>query len=320
MDSKFLILLGLFVSTLLLVQGVYYFYMSVKGIPEEKINRRLVMHRGNFSNEQVMSILRREQEGWLEKNVKNLLPRLDNLITQSGLTVSTIQVTLTMLVIALFVFLIASFVFGIHGLSSIAISLVAGVAIPLLYLKIKAHNRMRHFSRQLPDALDLIVRSLKAGHPINAAMSLVANEMADPIGSEFGLTVDEMTYGNDLREALANLADRVRHPDIRYMVVTIEIQHATGGNLAEVLEGLAAIMRGRVRMFARIRSLSAEGRFSAYIVSALPFIVFIGLSFLSPEYFSDVSNDPLYWPLLIGAFCQLMVGNYIMFKMVNFKV
>lgn len=320
MDSKFLILLGLFVSILLLVQGAYYFYMSVKGYQEEKINRRLIMHRGNFSNEQVMSILRREQEGRLAKSVKNLLPRLDNLITQSGLTVSTIRASMIMLFIGFATFFILSLLFGIHGLSSIAIGIAVGIAIPVLYLKIKAHNRMRHFSRQLPDALDLIVRSLKAGHPINAAMSLVANEMADPIGSEFGLTVDEMTYGNDLREALANLAERVRHPDIRYMVVTIEIQHATGGNLAEVLEGLAAIMRGRVRMFARIRSLSAEGRFSAYIVSALPFIVFIGLSFLSPEYFSDVSNDKLYWPMLIGAFCQLMVGNYIMFKMVNFKV
>ena len=320
MDSKFLILLGLFVSILLLVQGAYYFYMSVKGYQEEKINRRLVMHRGNFSNEQVMSILRREQEGRLANSVKTLLPRLDNLITQAGLTVSTIQAAMIMFFIGFAAFFISSLLLGIHGLSSIAIGIAIGIAIPVLYLKIKAHNRMRHFSRQLPDALDLIVRSLKAGHPINAAMSLVANEMADPIGSEFGLTVDEMTYGNDLREALANLAERVRHPDIRYMVVTIEIQHATGGNLAEVLEGLAAIMRGRVRMFARIRSLSAEGRFSAYIVSALPFIVFIGLSFLSPEYFSDVSNDNLYWPMLIGAFCQLMVGNYMMFKMVNFKV
>lgn len=320
MDSKFLILLGMFVSTLLLIQGAYYFYLSVKGIPEEKINRRLVMHRSSFSNEQVMSILRREQEGRLATGIKNILPRLDNLITQSGLTVSTLQITMFILLIGFAIFIISSLLFGLHNLSSIAFSVVIGVAIPVLYLKFKAHIRMRHFSRQLPDALDLIVRSLKAGHPINAALSLVANEMADPIGSEFGLTVDEMTYGNDLREALTNLAERVRHPDIRYMVVTIEIQHATGGNLAEVLEGLAAIMRGRVRMFARIRSLSAEGRFSAYIVSALPFIVFIGLSFLSPEYFLDVSNEELYWPMLGGAFCQLMMGNYIMFKMVNFKV
>ncbi|MEH6526543.1 MAG: type II secretion system F family protein [Sneathiella sp.] len=320
MDSKFLILLGMFVSTLLLIQGAYYYYLSVKGIPEEKINRRLVMHCGNFSNEQVMSILRREQDGHIATRFKNLLPRLDNLITQSGLTISTFQISMIMLLLGFATFIISTLLLGIHGLSSVAIGVVVGAAIPLFYLKFKARLRMRHFSRQLPDALDLIVRSLKAGHPINAAMSLVANEMADPIGSEFGLVVDEMTYGNDLREALTNLAERVRHPDIRYMVVTIEIQHATGGNLAEVLEGLAAIMRGRVRMFARIRSLSAEGRFSAYIVSALPFIVFLGLSVLSPKYFLGVSNDDLYWPMLIGALCQLMMGNYIMFKLVNFKV
>lgn len=320
MDSKFLFLLAMFVSTLLLIQGIYYFYLSVKGIPSEKINRRLIMHRSSFSNAQVMSILRREQDGPMEKVAKNLFPRLDNLITQSGLIVSTLQITMVIVILGFVTFVITSFLSGFHLLACIAIGIGVGIAIPVIFLKIKTHNRMRHFSRQLPDALDLIVRSLKAGHPINAAMGLVANEMADPIGSEFGLTVDEMTYGNDLREALSNLAERVRHPDIRYMVVTIEIQHATGGNLAEVLAGLAAIMRGRVRMFARIRSLSAEGRFSAYIVSALPFLVFILLTFLSPEYFSDVSNDKLYLPLLGIAFCQLMLGNYIMFKMVNFKV
>lgn len=320
MDTNFFILLGLFISTLLLIQGAYYLYLSVKGIPEEKVNRRLKMQFGKYSNEQVMSILRREQEKGLVALAKSLLPKLDKLINQTGMTTSTLQVSLIMASIALVILIVLSFIVGLNIMASALVGLVIGTAVPIFFLKVKAKKRLKTFSNQLPDALDLIVRSLRAGHPINAAMSLVAEEMSDPIGSEFGLAVDEMTYGNDLREALSNLAVRIPHPDLKYMVVTIEIQHATGGNLAEVLTSLSKIMRGRVHMFKRIRSLSAEGRFSAYIVSALPFLVFAGLSILSPTYFLDISDDPLYWPLLIAAFSQLMIGNYIMFKMVNFKV
>lgn len=320
MDTNFFILLGLFISTLLLIQGVYYFYLSVKGIPDEKVNRRLNMQFDNYSNKQVMSILRREQDKGLVAMAKSLLPKLDALITLTGMTISTLQVTLTMAVLGLITLMFISVIIGANLIVSALIGFAVGVGIPIIYLKIKAKKRLQTFSIQLPDALDLIVRSLKAGHPINSAMGLVAGEMPDPIGSEFGLVVDEMTYGNDLREALSNLAARIPHPDLKYMVVTIEIQHATGGNLAEVLTSLSKIMRGRVHMFSRIRSLSAEGRFSAYIVSALPFLVFAGLSVLSPTYFLDVSNDPLYWPLLSGSAVLLMIGNYMMFKMVNFKV
>jgi len=320
MDTNFFILLGLFISTLLLIQGGYYYYLSVKVIPDEKVNRRLKMHLKDYSNAQIMSILRREQDHGLGALVKSLFPSLDAMITQTGMTVSTLRITVIMFLSGLTTLIIISIIFGINLFAGMALGLIIGIGAPILFLKIKVKTRLRKFSDQLPDALDLIVRSLKAGHPVNAAMGLVAEEMADPIGSEFGLTVDEMTYGNDLREALSNLAKRVPHPDLKYMVVTIEIQHSTGGNLAEVLASLSKIMRGRVHMFKRIRSLSAEGRFSAYIVSALPFIVFVGLSVLSPSYFLDVSDDELYWPLLIGAFSQLMIGNYIMFKMVNFKV
>ncbi|GLQ05067.1 type II secretion system F family protein [Sneathiella chinensis] len=320
MDTRFLILLGLFVSTLLLVQGGYYFYLSVKGIPDQKVNRRLSMNRSTYSNEQVMSILKREQDSGLASFIKSLLPRLDALITHTGMTISTYQMVMVMILIGFVALVLFYGLLGVNLYGTLLLALIAGIGGPILYLKYRMGKRMRKFSDQLPDALDLIVRSLKAGHPINSAMGLVAEEMADPIGSEFGLTVDEMTYGNDLREALANLAERVPHPDLKYMVVTIEIQHATGGNLAEVLTGLSKVMRGRVHMFKRIRSLSAEGRFSAYIVTVLPFLVFGGLSILSPGYFSEVQDDVLYWPMLLGSLGFLMLGNFIMFRMVNFKV
>ena len=195
-----------------------------------------------------------------------------------------------------------------------------GVGLPILYLSRRKRLRLKRFGEQLPDALDLIVRSLRAGHPINSAMTMVATEMADPIGTEFGIVVDEMTYGLDLRAALHSLAKRVPQGDLQFMIVTIEIQHATGGDLSEVLAGLADVIRDRFRIFLKISSVSAEGRFSARLVSALPFLVAGAVMVMNPSYFMAVSDDPLFVPYFVTAFVWMMIGNFIMWRMVNFRV
>jgi tight adherence protein B len=165
-----------------------------------------------------------------------------------------------------------------------------------------------------------MVRSLQAGHPISAAISLVSKEMGDPIGTEFGIAVDEMTYGLDMREALYNMGRRIEIQDFQYVVVSINIQHETGGNLAEVLRNLSTVIRDRFRMFKKIRALSSEGRLSAIVLSFLPFavgaIIFTG----NPGFYLNVADDPLFLPMMAAALGLMLAGIFIMYRMVNFRV
>jgi tight adherence protein B len=199
------------------------------------------------------------------------------------------------------------------------VGLLVGVGIPIYIMKFLRKQRIKKLSAQLPDALDLMVRSLRAGHPMNSALTLVAKEMSDPIGSEIGIVVDEMTYGLGFREALENLRSRIPAPDLHYFVVTINIQSGTGGNLAEVLENLSNVIRARYQMFAKIRALSAEGRISATILSIIPFLVLAAVWVTTPNYYASVIDDPAL-PVIAGiAMGMLLIAIAAMWKMVNFK-
>ena len=164
------------------------------------------------------------------------------------------------------------------------------------------------------------MRGLRAGHPVSAALTLVSKEMPDPIGSEFGLVVDEMTYGLDLSEALRNLAARVPQEDLRFLVVTIQIQYMVGGNLAEVLANLSKIIRDRYQLFAKIRAVTAEGRSSAVLIGCLPMVFAALMVFLRPEFFAAVIDDPLFWPMVAGGVMLMVIGQIIIYKLVNFEV
>ncbi len=179
---------------------------------------------------------------------------------------------------------------------------------------------MTLFGKQLPEAVDLITRSLKAGHPVPVAIAMVAREMPDPIGSEFGMVADEVTFGSDLVTALANMHSRVGHPDLPLLVSSVSIQSATGGNLREILDGLSKVVRARLKMKAKIRAISAEGRISAVFLSAMPVILFIVLLTLMPDYYSGVWEYSETWWGFSGLIFWLVAGNAMIMKMVSFKV
>jgi tight adherence protein B len=205
-------------------------------------------------------------------------------------------------------------------LQSVLLAVPLALALPFGVLLIKRRKRLHRFGEQLPDAIDVLVRSLRAGHPVSGAMGLVAEEMPDPVGTEFGLAVDEMTYGLSIDQALSNIARRVPHPDLRFLVVAIQIQHTTGGDLAEILSNLSSIIRDRFRMYAKIRAVSAEGRMAAKVIGALPFAVAGALNLLTPTFFSSVSADPLF-PVLIGIACALWLAGIVIFvNMVRIRV
>jgi tight adherence protein B len=181
-------------------------------------------------------------------------------------------------------------------------------------------RRQRAFGAQFPDALDMIVRSLRAGHPVPIAVTMVAREMRDPIGSEFGMVVDEITYGSDLETALRSLNVRIGQDDLPLFVTAVAIQGSTGGNLGEILENLSGVIRQRFKMRRKIRALAAEGRASAMILSSLPIAMFFIIQLVAPDFYASVWDEPLTETVLAIAGCWMGAGNLIMFRMVNFRI
>jgi tight adherence protein B len=171
-----------------------------------------------------------------------------------------------------------------------------------------------------PDAIDIIVRSLRAGHPVPVAISMVSRELRDPIGSEFGIVTDEITYGADLETAMRNLYFRVGTDDLPLFVTAVAIQSSTGGNLGEILENLSAVIRQRFKMRRKIKALSAEGRASALILSSLPFGMFAIINFLVPTFYASVWDQDLTKIGLLLAAGWMSIGNFIMYRMVNFRI
>ena len=313
-DALFLIYGAIFLATILLIEGIFSMLADLKHGSRRNINRRLKLLNEGNSTECVLRTLRRDLRKGLLAGTE-----LDRMIAQAGWTLSAGR----------FVMLLASMTVAIgaglsvSGLVSPVIGATMGVllgsVVPFLHLRMTKARRLKKFSEQLPDALDIIVRSLRAGHPVAAAMSLAAKEMPDPIGSEFGITVDEMTYGLTLPDALGKMAERVDQGDLKFVVVAISIQHGSGGNLAEVLAGISAVIRARFRMKHKIRALSAEGRISAIILSVLPFLVSTAIFVLRGEYYLEHANDPRIYIAVGSGFLLMIVGMIVMYRMVRFR-
>ncbi|WP_243544170.1 type II secretion system F family protein [Pseudodesulfovibrio tunisiensis] len=191
---------------------------------------------------------------------------------------------------------------------------------PIWYLQRKRDRRMLHFARQLPEALDLMARALKAGHTFGGAVRMVADEFDDPIAGEFGQTLDEINFGLDPDRALQNLLDRVDCPDLKFFVVSVNIQRESGGNLAEIVGNIARLVRERFALFGKVKVLSAEGRLSALILSAMPFGITGLLYLINPGYISLLWTTDLGRSMAWGAFWSMCVGIWVIRRMVRIKV
>ncbi len=185
-------------------------------------------------------------------------------------------------------------------------------------LKTRAQKRTDAVTRQLPDALDLIMRGLRVGHPVNATIANVGRTMPDPIGAEFRILSEQISHGDYLTDAFNDLAERVGQEDVEYLAVAISIQHGTGGNLAEMLGTLSKVVRDRIIMRRRIKAISSEGRISAYVLSSLPVLIYVMTSITAPSYYGDVSDDPLMRPIAF-IIVGLVVANFLALrKLVSF--
>jgi tight adherence protein B len=194
-------------------------------------------------------------------------------------------------------------------------------AIIVLQLVKRRHSkRMEALTLQLPDALDLMMRGLRVGHPINATITNVGRTMADPVGAEFRALAHQISHGDYLTDAFRDFADRTGHEDVEYLSVSIAIQHGTGGNLANMIGTLSKVVRARIMMRRRVKAISSEGRISAYLLSALPVLIYVATSITAPAYYADVSDDPMFKPMAF-AIVALIVANFLALrKLVSFEV
>jgi len=245
---------------------------------------------------------------------------LERLLVQSGIGMPTGHLMAIMTGLSGGAFTITAALYKVPVPLAFLLGPVVGIGLPVLALRMARARRLARFGEQLPDALDTIVRSLRAGHPVSSALRLVSEQMSDPIGSEFGIVVDEMTYGLELREALERLAQRVGYPELGLMTVAMKVQHQSGGNLAEVLAGLSRVIRARHQMIRKIASLSAEGRMSAVVMMIIPVAVGGGINMLNPDYFAAVQDDPLFAAGMGVAGVSLLLGMTMIWRMVNVKV
>ena len=317
-NPLYLIYLLIGISAAMFAEGVYLLFYD-KASYRKNINRRLRVMDDKTDRESVLVQLRRERGLTSGGDYKLPLINLNQLLLQSGLTIGFGKLIMIAVAVTIGVFVLVT-MFEHNVMHAVLAAAFGGVALPLLALKIKRGRRQKAFAAQFPDGIDIIVRSLRAGHPVPVAITMVAREMADPIGSEFGILIDEITYGSDLETAMRNLYYRVGTDDLPLFVTAVAIQGSTGGNLGEILENLSAVIRQRFKMRRKIRALAAEGRASALILSSLPIGMFAAVNFLVPSFYASVWHEDLTKIALALAGCWMGLGNFIMYRMVNFRV
>jgi tight adherence protein B len=318
LDPIYLVWLFIAISAGLAFEAVYLLGFS-KASYRNTINRRLKISKDRTDRESVLVQLRRERGLTSGGNYRLNLVALNRLILQSGLTIGFTRLLVIFGVVSVLAFA-ATMIFR-HSIVEAGIAaLFCATALPFLALRFLRSRRQKRFGAQFPDSLDIIVRSLRAGHPVPVAVNMVGREMGDPIGSEFGIVSDEVTYGADLETAMRNLYCRIGSDDLPLFVTAVAIQGSTGGNLGEILQNLSGVIRQRFKMRRKIRALAAEGRASAMILSALPIGMFLIIQFIAPDFYGAVWHERLTKMLLGGASAWMLVGNLIMFKMVNFKI
>ncbi|HSA81557.1 MAG TPA: type II secretion system F family protein [Geminicoccaceae bacterium] len=306
---------ALFVGVLLAFDGLLQLFSRARS-GEEAINRRLRMLASGADPEEVLRLLRRRRAPDGMERFPGLR-EWQALVTQSGIATEAGRLLVVLLMSTAGLFLILM-VLGFAGHVAFLLALALGVALPVMVLVQVRSRRAGAIARQLPDGIDLMVRSLRAGHPLNGAFQVIAREMPDPLGSEMGIVADAITYGDDLTDAVTAFAERVGIEDARYLAVAINIQAGTGGNLAHVLEALAQVIRERFAMLRKIRALSAEGRLTAIIVSIVPLVIFAALNALSPTFYGDVADDPLYMPFLATGVVLTVMNAIVLRRLVRF--
>jgi tight adherence protein B len=287
------------------------------GVAKRAVNQRLTLVESGLALGAIVGELRKRRG--LKETGERRLGWLANLIVRSGVDYQPRRWAMIVAGLGLGAALLVYFFTRILWLAPI-LGVAAAVGPPIFYLKFKAKRRAKALTRQLPDALEVIVRSLEAGHPVPTAVAMVGREMLDPIGTEFGMAADEIAYGSTLELAISNMATRCRHADIDLFAATIRLQERSGGNLTGLLKMNAHTVRERAKLRLKIAAATAEGRISATILTSAPFCVMGILELIQPNFYGSVIHEPaIHWGLgFLGTW--MFLGNLVMRKMIDVRI
>ncbi len=316
-----IIILGIFITTVLLVQGGYSALQDLKTSEARNVRKRLrTLSYKEFENDKNVDILKRKMLSeipWLNRFLFkiNFIHKIYMLMEQANIKYSLGLFVLISLFLMAVTFLSVSLV-TTNYLISISLAILLGL-VPFIYIILKKRVRMKKFERQLPEALGLIARALRAGQAFPSGLKMVADEFDDPIGTEFRETIDEINFGINVNDALKNLANKIESTDLKFFVISVIIQRESGGNLADILDSIANIIRERFKLEGKIKSLAAEGKLSAIILGILPFALVMIFLIVNPGYITLLLSDIIGEIMALFAIVLMSIGIFIMRKMIR---
>ena len=310
----------IFIAVLALVQGAYLVIFGKSISMDGKVNRRLDMLDKGGNREQVLEQLRKEMTQHMRSQNIPIYSMLANKAQMANIAFTPIQIVILMFVVSAAAFGMLTILTDVGAPIRILVSILMGVGGVYTWISSKATKRMNMIGEQLTEAVELMVRSLRVGHPFSNAIAIVAREVPDPLGTEMGMVSDEAAYGRDMGETLKAVAERLDNQDMRFLAVAVNIQQTSGGNLAEILDGLAKVIRARFRLFRRVAAITAEAKWSGKLLSAFPIVALIGINLVRPNYFDEVMESELFIPACFVIAAFLVLNIIVMRALVNIKV
>ena len=310
----------IFISVLVVVQGIYLTVFGKSISLNSKVNRRLEMLEKGVGREQVMEKLRKEMAQHMKSRSVPIYSILAEKAQKANIAFTPSQLVMIMAVMAVVAF--GGMTYGTSASLPIrlVLSVVMGIGGVFVWVNNMAKKRLAMIEEQLPDAVELMVRSLRVGHPFSSALAIVAKEVPDPLASEMGVISDEAAYGRDGGEALKAMAERLDMQDLRFLAVAVTIQQTSGGNLAEILDGLAKVIRSRFKLFRRVRAITAEAKWSGMFLSIFPLAALVGINVIQPNYYDDVRQTAAFIPACLVVAGFLVANVFVMRSLVNIKV
>ncbi|MBC7154922.1 MAG: type II secretion system F family protein [Rhodobacteraceae bacterium] len=315
-----LVYISIFIGVLLLVEGIYLTVFGKSISLNSKVNRRLDLLEKGGKREEVLEQLRKEMSQHMRSQGIPLYSILAKKAQKANIAFSPKALVGIMGLLAGIAYVGLTIGTSAETPVRIVVALAMGIGAVYAWVNKKAKKRLSMIEEQLPEAVELMVRSLRVGHPFASAVSIVAKEVPDPLGTEFGMIADEAAYGRDISESLKALAERVDMQDLRFLAVAVTIQQQSGGNLAEILEGLSKVIRARFKLFRRVRAITAEAKWSGMFLSAFPIGAMIMIQLLKPDYYDEVKNTGAFIPAALAVGVFLLVNVIYMRIMVNIKV
>jgi len=315
-----LIYIGIFVGIVLLVEGIYLAVFGKSISLNTRVNRRMALLEQGGSREAVLEKLRKELDQHTGAGKIPLYSLIADRAQKANIAFSPGQLMMVMLALTLTAFFCLTLLTDASLPICILVSVGMGVGAVYYWVTSRANKRLALLEEQLPDAVELMVRALRVGHPFVSAINTVSKELADPLASELGIIADEAAYGRDVADSIRAMAERLDMQDLRFLAVAVGIQQKSGGNLAEILQGLANVIRARFKLFRKVKAITAEAKWSGTFLSVFPILALVGINVMQPNYYDDVISSPVFIPACAVVAVMLGINMIFMRILVNIKV